>query len=321
MSDMLHSRVPPVITFEHELFLLYSDILRFGEERTDRTGTGTIATFGERLIIDLTEGFPLVTTKRMPFKAVLSELLWFIEGSGDERRLAEILHGTRDSEKKTIWSPNAEATTGSKFQPKYPGDLGRVYGVQWRTWRHLTLKDSSDFLSHEGGGTTYFGAKVLVQEIDQLKEVIHKLKTNPTDRRIIMTAWNPGEIGEMALPPCHMFVQFYLTNDRELCAQMYMRSVDTFLGLPFNIASYALLLHMIAHVIEAEVGTLSMVLGDTHIYSDHIEQVQEQRQRQPLRLPELKINRKVTDIDDFKMDDFELLCYESHPPIKARMAA
>lgn len=311
-------------TFEDDLFDLYERIIRWGEERVDRTGVGTIALFGEQLKIDLSKGFPLVTTKRVPFKSVLSELLWFIEGSGDERRLAEILHGTRDPSKKTIWSPNAEATTGSKFQPSYPGDLGRVYGVQWRKWQHITQKGggtSPDFLTHPDGGTTYFDAKILVEHIDQLKEVIHKLKTNPTDRRIIMTAWNPGELGEMALPPCHMFVQFYLSNNGKLSAQMYQRSVDTFLGLPFNIASYALLVHMIAHVIDADVGELTLTLGDTHIYKNHQAQVVQQLNRTPHHLPQLVIRRKVTNIDDFKMEDFVLLDYNPDEAIKAPMAA
>jgi len=303
----------------------YLDLLRYilekGEDRGDRTGTGTRATFAHTLNIDLSKKFPLLTTKSVPFKSVLSELLWFIEGSGDERRLAEILHGTRDPSKKTIWSPNAEGTSGSKFKPAYPGDLGRVYGVQWRKWQHVKLKDAADHLSHPDGGITYFDARVLVEEVDQLKDVINKLKTNPTDRRIIMTAWNPGELSEMALPPCHMFVQFYLSNDRKLSAQMYQRSVDTFLGLPFNIASYALLVHMIANVIDAVPGTLTLNLGDTHIYSDHLDQVREQLTRAPRGLPTLKIKRKVDSIDDFTMDDFELIGYDPHPPIKARMAA
>jgi thymidylate synthase len=326
MSDMLHARVPrevgqPLRTFEVEYLQLLDYIMKCGEDRADRTGTGTRAVFGEKIVIDLEEGFPLLTTKTVPFKSVLTELLWFLEGSADERRLAELLHGTRDPSKKTVWSPNAEATTGSKFKPAYPGDLGRVYGVQWRKWQHLKLKSSEDNLSHENGGMTYFGAKVLVEELDQVKELVNKLKTNPTDRRIILTAWNPGELSEMALPPCHMFAQFYLSNDRKLSCQMYQRSVDSFLGLPFNIASYALLTHMIAHVIGASVGELHMVLGDTHIYKDHVEQVREQLSRPPRRLPILNIKRQVTDIDDFKVEDFELLCYDPHPAIKARMAA
>lgn len=316
MSDTLHQRVPTIVTFERDLIQLYQDILRYGEERIERTGVGTTALFGERLVVDLAEGFPLVTTKKMPFKSILSEILWFIEGTGDERRLAEILHGTRDPSKKTIWSANAEGTSGSKFQPSYPGDLGRVYGVQWRTWnRFVKIGDP--------GEPTY----IKTQPVDQLADVVHMLKTDAGSRRIILTAWNPGELDQMALPPCHMFVQFYRSNPclsspgGRLSAQLYMRSVDCFLGLPFNIASYALLIHMIAHIIEADVGALTMVFGDTHLYNNHVDQVQEQWQRKPLALPELRINRKVTDIDDFKMEDFELIGYQSYDAIKAPMAA
>jgi len=312
---------PKVYTFEDEYKDLLDLILKRGEHRADRTGTGTLAVFGQQLRIDLKRGFPIMTTKKMGLKTILSELLWFIEGSGDERRLAEILHGTRDESKKTIWSPNAAGTTGAKFKPAFPGDLGRVYGVQWRKWQHLKLKGHDDFLSHAEGGTTYFGARVLVEEIDQLKQVVNTLKTKPTDRRIILTAWNPGDLDDMALPPCHMFAQFYLSNDKKLSCQMYQRSVDTFLGLPFNIASYALLTHMIAHVIGADVGELIMVLGDTHIYMDHIEQVKEQLGRDRFDLPKLVINRQVTDIDDFKMEDFSLEGYMSHNAIAANMSA
>jgi thymidylate synthase len=298
--------------FEENYLWLMERILISGEHRDDRTGTGTIALFGETLKINLARGFPAITTKKLAWKAVLSELLWFIEGSGDERRLAEILHGTRDPAKKTIWSPNAEGTTGAKFQPKFPGDLGRVYGVQWRSWwagHHVPHVDKDGHTWH------------LKEEVDQLADVIHKLKNKPTDRRIILSAWNPGELDQMALPPCHMFAQFYLSNNNKLSCQMYQRSVDSFLGLPFNIASYALLTHMIAHVIQAEVGVLTMVLGDTHIYSDHLDQVKEILTRDPLPLPELKINRTITSIDDFKMEDFELVGYQSHAAIAAKMSA
>lgn len=299
-------------TFEHDLLDLYRDILHHGEDRGDRTGTGTRALFGKSLVIDLQQGFPLLTTKFVPFKSVLTELLWFIEGSGDERRLAELLHGTRDPQKKTIWSLNAQATTGSKFQPSYPGDLGRIYGVQWRHWQRRVTAPKLD----KDGHTWYFP-----EEVDQLADVISRLKNNPTDRRIIMTAWNPGELDEMALPPCHMFVQFYLSNDRTLSAQMYQRSVDCFLGLPFNIASYALMLHMIAHVIDATVGKLHMVLGDTHLYRNHMEQVQQQLTRTPGSLPRLTINRQVRDIDDFKVEDFSLDEYQPLSAITAPMSA
>ena len=306
---------------EYDYLDLLRTILEKGEDRADRTGTGTRATFAHTLNIELHQFFPLLTTKTVPFRAVLSELLWFIEGSGDERRLAEILHGTRDPSKKTIWSPNAEGTTGSSFKPAFPGDLGRIYGVQWRDWRHDDVLSYEDYLTHDEFGMTYFGARVRSKHVDQLAEVMHKLKTNPTDRRIIMTAWNPGELHKMALPPCHMFVQFYLSNDNKLSAQMYQRSVDTFLGLPFNIASYALLVHMISHVIGATPGVLTMVLGDTHIYKDHFTQVYEQLLRAPRALPKLVIKRQVSSIEDFKMDDFELVGYDPHPAIKAAMSA
>lgn len=325
------------ITWESQYLDLLENILKHGEHRADRTGTGTSAIFAESLSIDLRNGFPAMTTKKLAWKSMAAELLWFIEGSGDERRLAEIQHGTRDRaklvnvahpndepvlvEKKldTIWTANAEADYW-KPKAKFDGDLGRVYGVQWRHWQSAEVKDHGAEVVHGDGSQTFFDAKVLVQEVDQLKEVIQKLKTNHTDRRIILTAWNPGELGQMALPPCHMFAQFYLDNERQLSCQMYQRSVDTFLGLPFNIASYALLTHLIAHVIDAEVGILTMVLGDTHIYNDHRQQVIQQLSRKPYTTPFLKFNRKVTDIEDFKPEDFELVDYSSHEAIKANMS-
>ena len=316
---MTDTHRPFVQTWEHEYTDLLQTILKYGEHRADRTGTGTRAIFADSVRIDLRDGFPAVTTKKLAWKAVVSELLWFIEGSGDERRLAEILHGTRDESKKTIWTANAQA---DYWTPKaaYPGDLGRVYGVQWRKWKATTVKGYGDFLNHPEGGTTYFDAKVLVEEVDQLKRVVETLKTNHTDRRIMLTAWNPGELGNMALPPCHLFAQFYLDNERQLSCQMYQRSVDTFLGLPFNIASYALLTHMIAHVIDATVGTLNMVLGDTHIYEDHIDAVSEQLSRDPRSAPQLKINRKVERLEDFRMEDFELVGYNPQEAIAAKMS-
>lgn len=308
--------------FETDYLDLLGYILNKGEDRADRTGTGTRSVFGITMNIDLRDGFPMLTTKRLPFKSILSELLWFIEGSGDERRLAELLHGTRDPSWTTIWTANAKSTSGSVFQPAFEGDLGRVYGVQWRSWQSVDFRGAEDYLEHSDGSTTYFNAKVNIKTVDQLKEVVHKLKNNPTDRRIVMTAWNPGELDCMALPPCHMFVQFYLSNDWHLHAQMYQRSVDTFLGLPFNIASYSLLVHMLAHIIDAKPGTLNMVLGDTHIYRDHFDAVREQLGRVPSQVASrLIINRKVTDIDDFKMEDFTLEGYEPQPYIPARMSA
>lgn len=308
-----------LFTFEDEYLDLLDDILQNGEHRADRTGTGTTAVFGRQLEIDLNQGFPAVTTKKLAWKSMVAELLWFVEGSGDERRLAEIQHGTRDESKTTIWSGNATAPYWTP-KAKYPGDLGEVYGVQWRHWKDISLMGGSPDSLSSDDGMVLFNTTVLMREVDQLKQVIKSLKTNPTDRRIILTAWNPGALGRMALPPCHMFAQFYLSNDNKLSCQMYQRSVDSFLGLPFNIASYALLTHMIAHVIKADVGRLIMVLGDTHIYNDHIEQVKVQLDREPLKLPKLVINREVTDIDDFKMEDFTLEGYESHPAITARMS-
>lgn len=327
MTDMsLTSRMDAKFTetFEIEYLDLLDYIMKRGEDRMDRTGTGTRAVFGQQLRIDLKRGFPLMTTKQTSFKMIAAELLWFVEGSGDERRLAEITHGTRDPSKKTIWSPNAEYTSGSKFQPAYPGDLGRVYGVQWRHWQSHTVKSNGDHLDHPGepGARTYFDAKVLVEEVDQLKHVVNSLKNNPTDRRMVLTAWNPGELHKMALPPCHMFAQFYVNlQKRELSCQMYQRSVDTFLGLPYNIASYALLTHMIAQVTGYGVGELVMCLGDTHVYNNHFDQVNEQLGRDRFELPTLKFARDVTDIDDFKLEDFVLEGYQCHPPIKAPMAA
>jgi thymidylate synthase len=311
-------------TFEDEYLELCHHVMTKGEDRADRTGTGTRAIFSATLNIDLSRGFPLITTKTVPFRSVATELLWFIEGSGDERRLAEILHGTRDPEKKTIWSPNAEGTTGSKFQPKYQGDLGRIYGVQWRDWQSTQVTGYSDFLQHHdgSGATTYFGAKALTTRVDQLAQIVDKLLNNPTDRRIILSAWNPGELDQMALPPCHMFAQFYLSNGRKLSCQMYQRSVDLALGLPFNIASYALLTHMLANTIKAEVGDLNMVLGDTHIYKDHFTQVEEQLTRKPRALPKLHLMADPgTSIDKYIMMDFGIDGYNPHPAIKMRMSA
>lgn len=308
-------------TFETDYLDLLWHIMQHGEVREDRTGTGTASVFGQTMHIELTDGFPLITTKKMAWKSILSELLWFVEGSGDERRLAEILHGTRDKEKKTIWSPNAEGTSGSAYKPKFPGDLGRVYGVQWRNWRKHSVKEYTDFLKFPEGGVAYYGAKVFEENIDQLANVVDKLKNNPTDRRIILSAYNVGELDQMALPPCHMFAQFYVSSKKELSCMMTQRSVDAALGLPFNIASYALLTHMLAHVTGLTPHRLIINMGDTHIYRDHLEGVETQLSRKPLALPTLKIKRKVTSIDDFKMEDFELEGYTCHPAIPFKMSA
>lgn len=300
--------------WEVQFLNLLRNIIANGEYREDRTGTGTIAIFGESIKIDLKKGFPLITTKKMATKAIFSELLWFIEGSGDERRLAEIHHGTRDPSKLTIWTANAEADYW-KPKAKFEGDLGKVYGVQWRKWATGNTIPSPD----KNGDIQYHE-----ETIDQLAQVIDKIKNNPTDRRIILSAWNVGQLSDMALPPCHMMAQFFVSMKdgvKTLSCQMYQRSVDTMLGLPFNIASYAALTHMIAQVTGCEVGTLHMILGDTHIYKDHIEAAKMQIQRKPYHCPTLKLRPTVSSIDGFSMDDFVIENYESHPAIKMNMSA
>jgi thymidylate synthase len=280
------------------------EILTYGNERLDRTGVGTKSIFGLQMKFDLTEGFPAVTTKKLAWRSVVSELLWFIEGSGDEYRLKEILHGNRYSEKKTIWSDNATASYWvNKRLQRHPGDLGRVYGVQWRKWRKPLVRIN----------------KVVLQNHDQLLELISGIKNDPYSRRHIISAWNPGELDMMALPPCHMMAQFYVANGQLSC-HMYQRSADMFLGVPFNIASYALFTHMIAQVCNLDVGELIISFGDAHIYSNHIDQVKEQLKRTPLDMPTLKLNSEVEVITDFNMEDIELINYTCHEAIVAPMA-
>lgn len=289
---------------------LLQDVLDNGVQKTDRTGTGTLSVFGRQLRFDLSKEFPAVTTKKLAFNAMKSELLWFIEGSGDENRLKEILHGDEMSPKSTIWTANANADYW-KPHAEFPGDLGRVYGVQWRRWRTPVEK----FGSHVGMDA------YSVKEFDQLTALIEGIKKDPTGRRHIITAWNPGEIAEgmFALPPCHVMAQFNVVNGKLDC-MMTQRSVDTFLGLPFNIASYALFTHMIAQVCNLQVGELIMSLGDTHIYSNHVDQVKEQLSRRPKKHPQLELNTSITDIDKFSMSDIQLIGYKHHPEIKAPMA-
>jgi thymidylate synthase len=270
---------------------LLEDILATGEIRDDRTGTGTISVFGRQLRFDLRTSFPAVTGKKLAFNACKSELIWFLEGSTDERRLAEILYGTRDPNKTTIWTGNAEADYW-KPKAKVPGDLGRVYGAQWR-----------DF-----GG------------VDQVKNLIEGLKRDPNGRRHIISAWNVGELDQMALPPCHVMSQFYVSKNKELSCHMYQRSVDVGLGISFNIASYALLTHMIAQVTDLQVGELIISTGDTHIYMDHVDGLKEQLTREPYPAPTLWLNPDIKNIFDFKMDDIKLVGYQSHPAIKLNMA-
>lgn len=263
----------------HNYLELLQKILDEGEFRgQERTGTGTYAIFGTNLKFDLSQGFPLLTTKRVHFKSVAHELIWFLSGSTNVKYLKD--NGVR------IWNEWANAD----------GDLGRVYGAQWRNWR----KES-------GMG------------VDQVSEVIRGIKGNPQGRRHIVTAWNPGELEQMALPPCHMFYHFFVTNDGRLDCQMYQRSVDSFLGLPFNIASYALLTHMFSHACDLKPGTLHWVGGDTHIYANHIDQVKTQLSREPRPLPSLKITGPK-DIFTIKYEDIKLEDYNPCDVIKAKVS-
>lgn len=257
---------------------LLKHILENGAEKTDRTGTGTTSIFGYQMRFNLQEGFPLVTTKKVHLKSIIHELLWFINGDTNIKYLKDNGVG--------IWDEWANEN----------GDLGPVYGKQWRSW-------------------TAPNGKV----IDQLKEVIDTLKKSPDSRRIIVSAWNVGELSEMALMPCHALFQFYVA-DNKLSCQLYQRSADVFLGVPFNIASYALLTMMIAQVCELEVGDFIWTGGDTHIYSNHYEQVATQLAREPRALPTMKINPAVKSIFDFKFEDFTLENYHPYPGIKAPVA-
>lgn len=287
---------------------LLQDILDNGETKDDRTGIGTISVFGRSIRFDLHRGFPAVTTKKLAWRACKGELLWFIEGSGDERRLAEITHGEKGA--VTIWTPNAFAPYW-RDKAKFEGDLGRVYGVQWRSW----LKNEVEWQRTDTGKE-----QVVQKNVDQLANLIEGLKRDPNGRRHILTAWNVGELEQMALPPCHVMSQFYVNKNRELSCHMYQRSVDVFLGLPFNIASYALLTHLIAQCCGMSVGELIISMGDTHIYHNHLTQVKEQLTREPLSLPILKLNTNIKDIDKFTMDDIQLDGYKSFESIKAPMA-
>jgi thymidylate synthase len=291
----------------------YEDLLRkileTNEQTTDRTGEGTLTLFGPQMEFDLQAGFPAVTTKQLAWKAMFSELLWFIEGSGDEKRLREILHGDKESTKPTIWTANAQAPY---WLPKaqFEGDLGRVYGVQWRHWR----KPVATGLVDAYGEPLY---KMI--EVDQLANLIHDIKNNSDSRRLILNAWNVGEIDQMALPPCHVFSQFKVINGTLHC-KMYQRSADFFLGVPFNIASYALFTHMLAQVCDLKAGKLVHTFGDAHIYLNHIDAVKEQLSRKAYALPTLYLNPEIRNIDDFTMNDAKLIDYQHHPAIKAPMA-
>jgi thymidylate synthase len=253
-------------------------ILAEGVRKDDRTGTGTLSVFGHQMRFDLSRGFPLVTTKKLHLRSIIYELLWFLKGDTNIRYLRE--NGV------TIWDEWADEN----------GDLGPVYGRQWRSWP-------------KPDGST----------VDQIQWVIGEIKRNPDSRRLIVSAWNPGEIDKMALAPCHCLFQFYVAEGRLSC-QLYQRSADVFLGVPFNIASYALLVHMMADQCGLKVGDFVWTGGDTHIYSNHLDQVQQQLSREPYPLPRLHLKRRPDSIDDYRFEDFEILDYQSHPYIKAPVA-
>ena len=281
---------------------LLSHILENGETREDRTSVGTISSFGHQLKFDLRDGFPAVTTKKLAWKGVVSELIWFLEGSDDERRLAEIRYNTNRDELTdidkypTIWTDNADSQgknlgyENSSLVKK----LGPVYGVQWRNW------DGKD----------------------QIEELLHSLKNNPTSRRHILSAWNVAMIDKMALPPCHLLAQFYVSSGRNLDCHMYQRSADMFLGVPFNIASYSLLIHILGKILNLTPRYFIHSFGDAHIYLNSVEQVKEQIKRSPRSLPKLKLPEinNLEDLKDLSLDDFVLEGYDPHPAIKAKMA-
>ncbi|XP_041886188.1 thymidylate synthase [Corvus kubaryi] len=273
-------------------------ILQHGHRREDRTGTGTISVFGMQARYSLRDQFPLLTTKRVFWKGVLEELLWFIKGSTNAKELSA--KGVK------IWDANGSREFLDKqgFSTREEGDLGPVYGFQWRHFG-AEYKDMHTDYSNQG--------------VDQLQKVIETIKTNPDDRRIIMCAWNPKDISLMALPPCHALCQFYVLNG-ELSCQLYQRSGDMGLGVPFNIASYSLLTYMIAHVTGLKPGEFIHTLGDAHIYLNHVEPLKVQLQREPRPFPKLRILREIKDISDFKAEDFQIEDYNPHPPIKMEMA-
>ena len=257
---------------------LMKKVLNEGQEKSDRTGTGTLSIFGHQMEFDLSDGFPLVTTKKVHLKSIVHELIWFLQGSTNISYLKE--NGV------SIWDEWADEK----------GDLGPVYGAQWRSWP-------------DGNNGT----------IDQIQNLIQGIKTNPDSRRHIVSAWNPALVDEMALPPCHSLFQFYVANE-ELSCQLYQRSADIFLGVPFNIASYALLTHMVAHVCNLKAGKFVHTFGDAHLYLNHLDQAKLQLSRDTKILPQLKLNSEVKNIFDFKFEDIEIINYESHPSISAPIA-
>lgn len=274
----------------------------FGEDVEDRTGVGTRSVFGHQMRFDLRKGFPAVTTKKLAWRSVVGELLWFLEGSHNERRLAEITHGTRDDDKKTIWTANYEQQGVDLGYTN--GELGPVYGAQWRSF------NGADWMYE-------FGNK----GFDQIEWLINEIKTNPNSRRLILSAWNPNQIEQMALPPCHTMAQFKVINGKLSC-QLYQRSADMFLGVPFNIASYSLLTHMLAQLCDLEVGDFVWSGGDCHIYHNHLEQVEQQTVREPQKRPQL-IMPEFKTLDQLlttKPKEYILEGYTPMDTIKAPMA-
>ena len=286
---------------------LMQHILDHGIRKEDRTGTGTISVFGYQMRFDLREGFPAITTKKLHLKSIIHELLWFLQGETNIRYLAQ--NGVRiwddwpfaayqkstDYQGEDIRAFAQRVADDTAFAEKW-GNLGPVYGSQWRSWPAA------------GGGT-----------IDQIAQVIRQIKNNPDSRRLIVSAWNVAEVENMALPPCHAFFQFYVADGRLSC-QLYQRSADVFLGVPFNIASYALLLQMVAQVCDLQPGDFVHTLGDAHLYTNHLEQARLQLSRELRSLPQMKINPEVKDIFGFRFEDFELINYDPHPHIKAEVA-
>ena len=279
---------------------MLNHILENGYEKGDRTGTGTISVFGYQMRFDLEKGFPLLTTKKIFTKAIIHELLWFLKGDTDIKYLND--NGVH------IWDEWADEN----------GELGPVYGSQWRNWEGPAVAEMGP-IEHKNGGvevTMSFGPGL---QIDQIADVIEQIKKNPEGRRHIVTAWNPAEIGSMALPPCHCLFQFYVINGKLSC-QLYQRSADAFLGVPFNIASYAMLTQMVAEQCDLELGDFIHTFGDLHIYSNHIDQVNEQLSRDFRPLPVLHLARKPESIDEYVYEDFHILGYDPHPTIKAPIA-
>jgi thymidylate synthase len=281
---------------------LVRNIRNNGTDKTDRTGTGTRSLFGYQMRFDLQKEFPIVKAKYTAMRLVVIELIWLLSGDTNIKFLTD--------NNCHIWDEWA----------REDGSLGPVYGAQWRSWKKYTVRPGVNTVDHIDGSVTHFDSRVNIQEIDQIRELVNKLKTSPDDRRIIVSAWNVAEISDMALPPCHAFFQFYVANGKLSC-HLYQRSADFFLGIPFNIASYALLTHMLAQTCGLEVGELVWTGGDCHIYNNHFSQVDEMLARDAIDEPaKLWLNPDIKDIDDFKFIDVGLDNYKHHPSIKAPVA-